>query len=298
MTLVLAEREAMRQPSLQDPDRERLPLQPSVPSKLSSPPAARLRLPGWLNLRAAVGGLLVLVSVFAGVVIVSSADSGVPIWASARNLPVGTVIARQDVKLVQVDLHGTARRYLAAGDSPVGKSTATDLAAGDLLPKSAIAHRSCGQLVSLPVAVNHVPSSIRVGDRVDIFATSGKDDTKTTDRILSAVAVQDISRPGVGLAASTDHWALVVRVASNQSVLAIQAANRGELDAVAVTAPTGSVKTGSEQGKQADSLCSDAAAEAPDSSQQRPDLGASPLPLPTTNDRVGAHPTPARSGDK
>jgi hypothetical protein len=208
----------------------------------ASPPAARLRLPSWLDLRLVLGVLLVLISVLAGAKIMSSGDKTVPVWAVNADLAAGTVLKPGDVRPVRVRLLDNAPRYLAATRSPEGQTLKRDLGRDELLPRDAIGAKPCGSLLSVPVNAQHLPASVAKGQRVDVYAT-GKSGSKETAQVLRAVTVQAVQRPRGGIVGGGGEWAVVVRVPADRSAAVVQAIRGSDLDVAIADEPVAGADT-------------------------------------------------------
>lgn len=195
-----------------------------------SPPANRHRLPSWLDFRLVLGVLLVLVSVLAGARVVASANSSVRVWAVNSDLTAGAVLTSGDLRSVRVRLFDNADRYIATDESPVGQALTRDLGAGELLPVDALRKQPCGSLVNIPVAAQHLPGGIAKGQRIDVFATPKTGDDRSTERVLSGVAVQSASRPRGGLVSAGALWSVTVRVPSDQVSDVVEAVRTADLD--------------------------------------------------------------------
>ncbi|PWJ54825.1 SAF domain-containing protein [Quadrisphaera granulorum] len=139
----------------------------------SSPPAARLRAPSWRDPRLVIGLLLVLASVLVGARVVSAADETTPVWVAAHTLVPGEAITADDVRAVRVRLEGGTAGYLAAGSAPpTGAVALRPVAAGDLLPRSAVG--SAAALSTRPVGLpvdGPFPSGLVAGSLVDVWVT-------------------------------------------------------------------------------------------------------------------------------
>jgi hypothetical protein len=202
----------------------------------ASPPAARHRLPSWLDLRLVLGVLLVLASVLAGAKLFLSADRTVRVWAVTGDLAAGTVLAADDVRSVPVRLVENPGRYLRAGRSPAGQTLTRDIGRDELLPEAALRPELCGSLVSIPVSSQHVPGSIAKGQRIDVYATAKSGDRKTS-QVLRAVPVQAVQRPRGGLVAGGGEWSVVVRVPDGLPVRVVQAIRGAEIDVTVADQP-------------------------------------------------------------
>jgi len=242
----------------------------------ASPPAARQRVPSWLDLRLLLGVLLVLVSVLVGARVVASADRSVQVWAVRADLSAGTTLAAGDVRLVRVRLFSDADRYLAAGRSPAGLTLTRDLAAGELLPRAAVTPRAEGSIVSVPVTPQHVPLSLRAGQRIDVYVTvKVPQGTPRTELVLAAVPVQQVLRPAGGLLSATTQVAVIVRVPSADAAAAVRAVRSGDIDITVVEGdpvPGPSASTPSP----APALSAGAGASVPDAPRAGPERPAGP----------------------
>jgi hypothetical protein len=105
----------------------------------------------------------------------------------------------------------------------------------ELLPREAIGAQSCGDRVSIPVAIQHVPGTVAAGQRIDVYATvkGGQ-----TERVLHAVPVQAVQRSRSALSASSE-WAVVVRVPPAAATAVVRAVRTAELDLIVVDTPSG-----------------------------------------------------------
>ncbi|TQS42891.1 SAF domain-containing protein [Cryptosporangium phraense] len=194
-----------------------------------SPPALRRRVPSWVDFRFLLGLLLVVGSVLGGARLFAVADDTVRVWAVARDLGAGTVLSAGDLVGVRVRLPESSGLYLAAdGAGPVGRPLARDVGAGELLPKAAVAGRTCGSEVSVPVSAEHAPATLRRGVRVDVFATPRGGETV---RVLVSAAVQGVSRES-GIAGGV---ALVLRVPDEVAAGVVRAVRTSEIDVVVVS---------------------------------------------------------------
>lgn len=144
--------------------------------EVTPPDARRSRPPGWRNPRLVLGVLLVATAVVAGARVVAVADDTVPVWAAAEALPAGAEVApgsleRRDVRFPDAE---TAAAYLSASE-PLAAGTRVDqsVAAGDLLPRSAVATDGAQDLVEVPlsVAVDDLPATVRQGSVVTVYVT-------------------------------------------------------------------------------------------------------------------------------
>ena len=125
--------------------------QPLLPGP-SSPPARRLRRPGWRDTRLLMGVGLVATSVAVGATAFSAAARTVPVYVAADALVPGAAV-RSDLLVVrQARLGESLDRYLRADEPlPPGLVVTRTVTAGELVPVSAVAEAA--DLELRPVAI-------------------------------------------------------------------------------------------------------------------------------------------------
>src|SRR5665647_1918654 len=110
------------------------------PTGPSSPPAVRLRRPGWRDTRFLVGLVLVALSVAMGSAAFSAAARTVPVFVAAEPLVPGEAVDAGAVVVRQVRLAESLDQYLRADVAlPDGLVAVRSVAAGELVPLSAVA---------------------------------------------------------------------------------------------------------------------------------------------------------------
>jgi hypothetical protein len=198
----------------------------------------RLRRPSWLDLRLVIGLLLVLGSVLVGARIVAAADRTTPVWAVRNDLAAGTALAPDDLVVVRMRVSAGADRYLATGRSPAGLTLTRDVGAWELLPADALRARTDGSMVSIPVSPQHVPSTVRPGQRIDVYATTkGPGGALRTERVLEGVPIQQVRFPPRGVLSATAEVALVVWVPPESAVALVRALRSAEIDVTTRSRP-------------------------------------------------------------
>ena len=111
-----------------------------------------------------------------GARLMAAADDTVGVWAVARDLPAGATVATADLERRQIRFpdDATADGYVAASDPlPVSTTLSRPVAAGELLPRAAIATERTADLVEVPISVasDDLPRTVRQGSVVDIWVT-------------------------------------------------------------------------------------------------------------------------------
>jgi len=149
-----------------------------------------------------VGLAIVAASVLVGALVLGSSDDTVPVWAASDSLGSGHVLTADDlaVRRVRFDDSRSAAAYFRADQQlPGGLRLEHDVAAGELLPRAAVAASAARDVHQVPVSVapDQVPRTVGVGDVVDVYvrpATHAScQDTELCDGrpALSGVTVLD-----------------------------------------------------------------------------------------------------------
>lgn len=175
----------------------------------AEPRASRIQAPGWRNPRLLVGLLLVFASIAVGARIMVAADRTIPVFAASHSLPTGTALAESDLTVVRLRLTGTDAAYLDARKPvPVGRVLTRPVAAGELMPESALV--TALQLRLRPVSISlggPPPSGLAPGGLVDIWASekaAGSDGAYLdAQRIASSVEVSAVGVPSRSMSASS-----------------------------------------------------------------------------------------------
>ena len=198
-----------------------------------SPVAARLERPRWRDRRLVVGVVLILLAVLLGARVLSTRAATTAVLIAARPLAAGQTISAGDLRVAGVHLGGATSAYWPAADLAglSGHPLTTTVAAGDLLPRSAVgatADPTPTRVVSLPVDPARLPI-LAAGDLVDVFAT-----TKATSTVPgTTVAVLRGARYlGGGDRGSGSTVSLRVEVPVERTAVVVRASEVASLDVV------------------------------------------------------------------
>jgi Flp pilus assembly protein CpaB len=189
-----------------------------------------------------------VIAVVVGASVVSDAQGGQVVWAAARDLPAGTVLRADDLVARSVRLDDVAAHYIDASTAaPAGYVVRHTVGSGELLPLDAIGPDAVGtgdRLVSVPVEVNHFPSGLTRGQRVDVYVVRGVEagslaDDGDPEVVLENVAVADVGGGdgGFGSAGGTVGVVLSVPPADVESVVAAVASGVIQLVLIPSGAP-------------------------------------------------------------
>jgi hypothetical protein len=138
------------------------------------PVARRSSPPGWRDPRLWIGLAIVAASIVAGSVVLGSSEETVPVWAATNTLGTGHVLTADDlaVRRVRFEHADAASLYLPADQQlPSDLRLRHEVAAGELLPRAAVARGEPRDLRQVPVSVaaDQVPGAVGVGDVVDVY---------------------------------------------------------------------------------------------------------------------------------
>jgi len=166
-----------------------------------SPAAVRLRRPSWRDPRLLAGLVMVAASVSLGSWAVSSAQASTAVYAARGALTPGEPISSADLTVALVRLDpAQASRYLAVADgSPDDLVVLRTIAAGELVPRSAVGQAASLDVRPVPVTVADAPSAgVVEGALVDLWATprDANGDAAGLPALLAAgLEVAEVARP-------------------------------------------------------------------------------------------------------
>jgi hypothetical protein len=168
-------------------------------------------------MRLVAGVLLVLISVMVGALVVANADSTRRVWALRRTLAAGTVLTSADLKTVKVRVPDRSIYYStnagANSGNPVGKTLVRQLAAGELLPRSALAVTPPATTLTVPLTGDQAPRISR-GQLIELWLSSKVCQASV---ILPSVAVQDVQTNGSSALGTNSAENIVIRVPRDQA---------------------------------------------------------------------------------
>jgi hypothetical protein len=184
---------------------------------LSAPAANRAQAPRWRDPRLVAGVVIVALCVLLGSRVLAGADDTVAVFSLRHDLPRGASLDRGDLSVTHVHFGGQgAERYVDASTALAPGAVVThDLAAGELLPQSAITSSAGPELIEIPLSVapDDLPTSVRRGATVDVWVTP-KVATAGEDRVRAGLALDDVvvvavPVSGGGLAPTTTRQVIV-----------------------------------------------------------------------------------------
>lgn len=202
-----------------------------VRDQLSSPEARRHRVRAWRDPRLVVGVALVACSGLLGLTLLGGDEELVGVWAAPTALTEGHRLSADDLVRQEVRFadRAAADRYLSAdGPLPAARVLSRSIGAGELVPRAALAVDPAEQLLEVPlsVPVDAVPSTTRVGARVDVWVTPGPGASPAAPGaresesvlVLDGVRVVELPRTG-GLGSGGSRQVVVALEASRETDL-------------------------------------------------------------------------------
>lgn len=180
-----------------------------------------------------IGGvfLMVLATALAGVVL-QRASQRLTAWQVGHGMAAGTRLAASDVHVAEVAVDGVGVVYASTREAIVGRVLMRDLAAGELVPRSALGRRDLDHdRVTVPIEPLHLPPGLRRGQRVDVWRTGHDEHGQIVDttRLLEQVLVDAVSGADVG-----GRTGVVLSVPRSAVATLVAGMRTGDLDLVGV----------------------------------------------------------------
>ena len=192
-----------------------------------------------LDLRLIIGVVIVIATALAGFALVSAADNTTSVYTAAKSLSPGHVIKDSDLVLTDVKLGKSSSAYLDAKDLTQGAVVTKAVAAGELVPLSAVG--TAKQVATTNVVVQldlPLSSDAVVGSNVDVWASmaAGQGIFGPPAVIISGAQIAHITE-ATGLAASTG--GMRVEIVVPQSKVAALLESQANGDAISLVPSRG-----------------------------------------------------------
>ncbi|MBC7441798.1 MAG: hypothetical protein H7311_04635 [Ramlibacter sp.] len=208
-----------------------------------SNPARRTGRRFWFDPRFAIGLALVVAAVVGVYWIVAGSDRTTAVFAARSTLAVGDHVAASDLVTMRVRLGSTDDLYVTPDRLPQeGLVVTRTIAAGELVPASAVGRTSGAELTSLVVELtSSLAASIGPGSVVDVWSSrsTGQAAYGPPTVLVGQAAVVRLVEPA-GLAAPSGIRSLEVLVPKGAVAAVLEAiANRDAIAVVPVNEPLG-----------------------------------------------------------
>ncbi len=192
-----------------------------------------------LDLRLIIGVVIVIATALAGFALVSAADNTTSVYTAAKSLSPGHVIKDSDLVLTDVKLGKSSSAYLDAKGLTQGAVVTKAVAAGELVPLSAVG--TAKQVATTNVVVQldlPLSSDAVVGSNVDVWASmaAGQGIFGPPAVIISGAQIAQITE-ATGLAASTG--GVRVEIVVPQSKVAALLESQANGDAISLVPSRG-----------------------------------------------------------
>jgi hypothetical protein len=194
---------------------------PPAPAPGPSPRPRRVAAPSWLDLRLALGVLLVLASVLIGAKVVAGARHQYPRVAVRHDLAAGVVLSASDLRLVRVQLPGRGTHtYLTQLREAIGQRLTRPVSAGELLPRAALGPAPVRTTVTVPLPAGSAPE-LRKGQRIEVWLSTP---ACASVVLLPDVPVQAVHAEGGGaFGAGSDGQDVVISVPASLAERVVRA---------------------------------------------------------------------------
>jgi hypothetical protein len=129
-----------------------------------------------VDARVIVGAALVVVAIGGTTTLVGAMDRTVLVYAAAHPLSVGDRIRGDDLQLAEVRLGDAEARYLRAESLPSDGVVVRAVAAGELVPSTAIGDAGDSDLAAMTVrTTTALPRDVAAGALVDVWSSLRED---------------------------------------------------------------------------------------------------------------------------
>jgi len=183
----------------------------------AAPPARRLHPLGLRDPRLLAGAVVMALSVLVGALLFGDHAEAHTALVLRHRVHAGEALRATDVRAARVELtdsRSSARYFLDGVGLTAGASAARELAAGELLPRSAVTTGTDTSLAELPlsVAVDDLPTTVDVGSTVDVWVLPQAARSEADPRaelVLEDVRVLHLGGGGGALAPASTRQVIV-----------------------------------------------------------------------------------------
>ncbi|MCT9818718.1 SAF domain-containing protein [Microbacterium sp. W1N] len=153
----------------------------------------------WSDARFLLGVALIAASIAGVWAVVAVARTTVPVFAATRTIVPGEAVSGDDLRVVEVALGQVGEAYTAPGLLEPGAVATRTIAAGELIPRSAVGDAGAARTTTVVVdSATDVPAAIVPGSVVEVWSAAPLEGGRfDTPRILvpaatvAAVATDD-----------------------------------------------------------------------------------------------------------
>ncbi len=167
---------------------------PVTSSARTAPRARRVGTDRWRDPRLWLGLLLVCGSVAVGAKLLAAADETVAVWQLTASARAGTPISADGLRTTRVhfdDAAAVSAYWPTSQPLPENARLLRDVSQGELLSSAAVTGSDVFSLRQMPLAVSSsgFPTSLSVGDHVDVWAVPQEEGAEDPSRVLADATV-------------------------------------------------------------------------------------------------------------
>ena len=157
------------------------------------------------DIKNVIAALVILTSLLFTVGLVIVAKSRNTYWVATRSMTPGHMVDSLDFKAVKADFGIESSVYIPATRNPIGYSIARFIAPGEYLNQVSLvesAGESNVRLLSFAVAAPDLPSSIKIGDAINIYQVvndNGDGKSVPSTLVIENVFLVDLNRKSESL---------------------------------------------------------------------------------------------------
>lgn len=199
-----------------------------------APSPRRISRPRWLDPRVIGGVLLLIACIVVGAKVIGAASHTSGVWAATSDLAAGTVIVAGDLTRVDVNLGDRSSLYIGTAAAPAGRTLNRAVAAGEMLPVTALSPVTDGRIVVVGVTPDRMPPGVVHGSLIDLYLTTGGVGGSTgapTTRLINArITVQSVTAPAAGglSGATSTRYQVAVLLPAQQADALVRTLPQGE----------------------------------------------------------------------
>lgn len=166
--------------------------------------------------KAVVGTLMIIIAIFAATAIVRAGDGSSLYYVAQERIAQGDRITSNDLAIARLSLPGKASLYFTSEDELIGMIATETIAPGEAIARSELTEQSDNilwRLISLDLARNDIPISVRSGSLVDLYRLQDRNDSSGASDGMSELVLASVVVDGVIEGGSlSDRTQLILRV--------------------------------------------------------------------------------------
>lgn len=182
----------------------------------------------WADARFFLGLVLIIASVAGVWLLVTTSRQTSPVYAAARTIVPGDIVAADALRVVEVGLGVNAPTYLTADDLGDGLVATRTIGVGELVPISAVADAGSARTTTVVVrSATEVPASVTAGTVVEVWSAPPEEQGRygTPAILVSDATVAAVTRDDSMIGGGSASLELVIARSDVSATLAAVAAD-------------------------------------------------------------------------